>query len=379
MKREMKRLFYIFFGIALFAALMNFRAVIQFLGNMLGLISPVLIGLLFAFVLNVPMTGFEHLFEKLFRKAGWKVKEKPLAGISLLLTLVSIVLVVVLAFTMAIPALVSSVKSIYPLIMEKLPEWLELLNSYEIDISLLTEWTAELDWEKLSSNAGNLLGSAVAAASTTISGLTSGLFGVIIGIYILLSKKTLAAQVKKLLYANLQTGTADRLCYIGKLTRDTYAKFLSGQCVEAMLLGGLIALAFYLFRLPYAMLVGFLTSLFAFVPYIGALTSCLIAAFLVLLAEPSKVLVCLAVYLVVQFVENQFIYPRVVGGSVGLSPLWTLIAALVGGKLFGLAGIIFFIPLAAVFYTLVREDTNRKLAEKETLIVKEEVKEEVQE
>ena len=131
--------------------------------------------------------------------------------------------------------------------------------------------------------------------------------------------------------------------------------------MEAILLGCLIVLAFSLFRLPYAGLTGFLTSLFAFVPYVGAFASCFIGALLTLLAAPSKVLLCVLVYLAVQFIENQFIYPHVVGNSVGLSPLWTLIAALLGGKMFGLPGIIFFIPLVAVIYSLVRENTNRKL------------------
>lgn len=149
------------------------------------------------------------------------------------------------------------------------------------------------------------------------------------------------------------------------LARDTYAKFLSGQCVEAIILGLLIFFAYSLFQLPYAGLIAFLTGLFAFIPYIGAFAACFIGAFLILLSAPSKVILCIVVYMVIQFIENQFIYPHVVGTSVGLSPLWTLIAALLGGKLFGLPGIIFFIPLVAVLYSLMREDTNRRLKERE--------------
>ena len=145
------------------------------------------------------------------------------------------------------------------------------------------------------------------------------------------------------------------------LLRDTYARFLSGQCVEAIILGLLILIAFTIFRLPYAGITAMLTSICAFIPYIGAFCACGIGALLTLLAEPSKVIVCIIVYLVVQFIENQFIYPNVVGSSVGLSPLWTLIAVFVGGKLFGLLGMILFIPLAAVLYILVREDANRRL------------------
>lgn len=357
-------LFFITFGIVLFAVSMNLPTVLQFLKKIVGLVFPILIGLIIAFVLNVPMTGIERRLEKLFAKTKYRLKGQLLHGISLLLTLAAIILVITLAFTMAIPALVESAKSIYPLVQEKWPEWVAVLETYEIDMTMISELVSEIDFGKLSGRAGNILGSAVNVATSTISGITSVGFGFVIAIYMLLSKHTLAAQVKKLTYANLEKKVADRLVYVAALVRETYTKFLSGQCVEAIVLGCLIFLAYSIFRLPYAGLIGFLTSLFAFVPYIGAFAACAIGAFLVLLAAPEKLLLCIIVYMVVQFVENQFIYPHVVGTSVGLSALWTLIAALIGGKLFGLAGIIFFIPLAAVLYTLVREDTNRKLKEK---------------
>lgn len=358
--------FLIAFGVFLFAGLMNLTTVVGFLKSVIGLIFPILVGLLFAFVLNVPMRGFEKLLKKVTAKHT--LKQSTLQGLSLLLTLVSILLVITIACTMAIPAFVTSVKSIAPLVKEKWPQWMALLNSYEIDLTAFTEWIGGLNWERFSGNAGSLLGSAVDAASSTISGITSFVFGVVIAVYVLLSKNTLSHQIRKFTYANLKKETADRICYTAALARDTYAKFLSGQCTEAIILGTLIYIAFRLFRLPYAGLVGFLTSIFAFVPYVGAFASCAVGVFLALLVAPAKALVCLAVYLVVQFIENQFIYPHVVGSSVGLAPIWTLIAALIGGKLFGVLGIVFFIPLTATLYILVRDDTNEKLTKKECVL-----------
>ena len=343
---------------------MNLHAVLQFLRGVIGLIFPILLGLLVAFVLNVPMRGFERLLKRAFAKAKKKPKDRTLQTASLLLTLISIALVITIAGTLAIPALVSSVRSIVPLVKAKWPEWLAFLNSYEIDLSMFTNWINGLNLEQLTNNAGSILGSAVDAATSTISGIASFVFGVIIAVYILLSKSTLSRQVKKLTYANLKEETADRICYVSILARDTYAKFLSGQCTEAIILGILISIAFGLFRLPYAGLIGFLTSLCAFIPYVGAFASCAVGVFLTLLVDPQKALISIAVYLVVQFIENQFIYPHVVGSSVGLAPIWTLIAALIGGKLFGIAGIVFFIPLTATLYTLIREDTNYKLEQK---------------
>ena len=123
-------------------------------------------------------------------------------------------------------------------------------------------------------------------------------------------------------------------------------------------------LAFTIFRLPYGSLVGVLTAICAIIPYVGAFISCSVSVFLVIIIDPMLAVRCLIVYLVVQFIENQFIYPRVVGGSVGLPPLYTLIAAMIGGKLFGIIGIIFFIPLMAVIVELVKEDVNRRLKNK---------------
>lgn len=349
---------------------MNFKAVLLFLENIISLFFPIILGLIFAFVLNVPMTGFEKIISKLLAKTKYELNSKTVQKLSLLLTLICIILVITLAFTMVIPALKSSFKSIYPLFEKKLPQIINVLKNYEIDVSQLSNWFESIDIKNISENAGNLFGSAMHLATTTISSLVSVAFGFVIAIYVLLSKSTLTLQAKRVIYAYCNKNTADYLCYLARLVQDTYSKFLSGQCVEAIILGGLILIAYSIFRIPYAGLVAFLTSLFAFVPYIGAFAACFIGAFLILLVVPEKLFLCIIVYLVVQFIENQFIYPHVVGSSVGLPALWTLIAALIGGKLFGLLGIIFFIPLVSVLYTITRDNINLKLKKKNLTITK---------
>ena len=205
--------------------------------------------------------------------------------------------------------------------------------------------------EKIASGTGVVLDTVIGAASTTINGVVTACFSVIIAI-------------SKLLDAYCKPKPRKLLEHIAQLSRETYAKFLSGQCVEAIILGVLMFIFFSIFRLPYAPLVAVVTAVCAFIPYIGAFTACVIGAFLTLLVSPSQVILCIIVYNVVQFVENQFIYPHVVGSSVGLSPLLTLIAALVGGKLLGLVGIIFFIPLTAVIRTLLAEATEKRIGKK---------------
>lgn len=359
-----KMLFLISFGVLLYAAAMNLQSVMYFLGKTAGIVFPILLGMVFAFVLSVPMKGLENLFGRLFSKAGKKPGAGFLRVLSLVLTLVCIVLLIALAATMVIPELVKSARSIWPLIQERWPEWMAYLKLHSIDLTALSKWAANFDWEQFSNSAGVLFGSAVDFVSATASGAVNVVIALIISVYILLSKQILARQVKKLMRANLSDRIAEKIFYIAILVRDTYTKFLSGQCVEAILLGSLIFVAYSVLRLPYAGLIAFLTGLSAFVPIAGAFTAGFIGAFLTLLVAPSKVLLGIITHLVIQFIENQFIYPHVVGTSVGLSPLWTLIGALIGGKMFGLPGIIFFIPLAAVLYQLVRDNTNYKLVKK---------------
>lgn len=375
MKSETKRyLLLIAFGVGLYAALMNLGAVVGVLGKVVKLMLPVLLGLVFAFILSVPMNGFEKLLRKAWRGKGSRL----IRPLSLLLTLVSIGLVLVLVVTAAIPALVTSVMSVVDLFQTRWPEWMDWLQErwpawtvqleqMGVNLSQVPVWLESIELgqvvRQLSSGAGSLLSSAVDAAATAVSAITSCVFALIVAVYVLLDKRNLARQARNLTCAYLKPSVAQRMIHIATLTRDTFSKFLSGQCMEAIILGLLIFITFSLLGLPYAPLIAMLTGVCAFVPYVGALVSCVIGTFLTLLTDPVQAIICLAAYLIIQFVETQFIYPHVVGSSVGLSPLWTLIAALVGGNLFGLPGMVFFVPLTAVIYTLVRESTQRRLAD----------------
>ena len=175
----------------------------------------------------------------------------------------------------------------------------------------------------------------------------------------------MASDFRTLVCAYLKPRHSAWLLKFCRLFRQSFANFLTGQCSEAVILGVLMALAFSVFKIPYGSLVGMLTAICAIIPYVGALISCVVSVFLVLLVDPVLAVRCLIVYLAVQFIENQFIYPRVVGKSVGLSPLYTLVAAMIGGKLFGIIGIIFFIPLTAVIIELVKEDACRRIQARE--------------
>ncbi len=368
-KKTRQNLLLIACGVAMFAAVTNLNIIKDFLGWLGGLLLPVLAGLVLAFVLSVPMNGIRRGLERLFSKAKRKPGSGALNALSLVLTYLCLVLVIALVGLVAVPEIVNSVKSISTTVKEKWPEWMAVLRSWNVDTdainSAVDQALAGLDFGKLLqsalSGAGSVLGSAVTVATTTISGVTTAVFTIIIGSYVLLDKDDLKRQSKMLIYAHLRRSHADRFCQICSLIQNTFTRFLSGQCMEAVILGLLMFIAFSVFRLPYAGVVAMLTTILAFVPYIGAFAACFVGAVLTLIGQPSKLILCILVYQGVQFIENQFIYPRVVGSSVGLPPLWTLAAALLGGKLFGILGMIFFIPLVAVIYSLVRDNTKRRL------------------
>ena len=378
-QKTRRALFLIAFGVCLYAAMMHLDVVLGALSAAVDIFFPVLLGLGFAFVLNVPVSGMERLLHRAvgLLPEGCRPGEGAITMASIVLVLIAIAGVAVLGVTMLVPELIVSARTVAPLLAERLPEIEESLAANGVDVEKLAQFFQGAGASSATAAAGSgaqgllnlglgsIASSVFAAARSTVSVLFSSVFAFVIAVYVLASKRTLGRQVNRVMDAHLAPGHAARIRHVASLATDTYSKFLSGQCLEACILGTLIFLAFSLFRLPYAGLIGFLTALFAFVPYVGAFASCAIGAFLTLLASPEHALLCVIVYLAVQFIENQFIYPHVVGSSVGLSALWTLIAALVGGKLFGIVGIVFFIPIVAVLYELFRQWTNARLAELE--------------
>ena len=364
-KKLKDALFLIAFGVVLYVGMMHLSTVLAAVSSVVDLLLPVLIGAIFAFVLNVPMSGLERMFQQAGKSLGRELPVIPVRVASLLITLAGIVLAFVGAVALVIPELIESARSIIPLAQEKIPEWIAFAEANGIDLSGLVQQMSELSQKVSADGASSLVGSAAVIARSTILTAGNTMLGMVIAIYLLLGKHNFSRQALMIARANLPAGVVQKIRFVGNLACETYAKFLSGQFVEAIILGCLMYTTFKIFGLPYAGITAYLTSLCAFVPYVGAFLSGASGVVLTLLADPVKAPICLVVYLATQFIENQFIYPRVVGGSVGLAPMWALLAAIVGGKLFGVVGIVFFIPLASVIYTLVRDDTLAKLARKQ--------------
>ena len=363
-KKTKSYMLLIAFAVVVYAAAMHLGAVLAFLGKLVTLVLPLIIGLVLAFVLSVPMNGYEKLLGKLFGVGKKPAPQKLVTALSFILTLATVLFIAVLVVTMLIPELVSSAKGVIEQIQLKLPQWLAVLNSYNIDTQQINDFYNSISIENLiptlTGSAGLVLDSVLNISTTIVSVVINGGLGFVIMVYVLLTRKTLAHQCRRVLYAYLTRERADSIVHVASLIYRTYARFFSGQCLESCILGSLIFIAFSIAKLPYAGLIAVLTAICAFIPYVGAFISCSLGVLLTLLASPAHALLCLIVYMVVQFVENQFIYPNVVGNSVGLPPLFTLLAVMLGGKLFGIIGMIFFIPLMAVVYTLIREDIQRR-------------------
>ena len=356
-------------GAAFFVALQHLGVVAHALGWLVGILAPFLLGAAIAFVLNVPMRAIErHLFPNAKRGGGAR---RPLA---LVLTLVAVIGVLVLASCVIGPGIRDAVKSIAsqaPAAFDRLYNWLLGLEQY---LPQIETWVQDLsiDWKSLSQKAiqlaqswgGSLLSTGGGLIGGVVSGVSTFVIGLIFSFYILLQKEKLSRQGRQVLYGLLPVKRADRLLEVLRLANRTFSSFLSGQCTEAVILGTLFVVAMALFRLPYAVLVGVLIALTALIPIVGAFIGCGVGALLIAVTAPWKSVVFVILFLVLQQIEGNLIYPHVVGSSVGLPSIWVLAAVTLGGKLMGVAGMLFFIPLCSVLYALFRDFVKRRLVEK---------------
>lgn len=364
-QRTKQNLIVVVIGICLFAALMNLSAVLSFGSKVIQIFLPLIIGGILALFINVPTTGIKNLLYKLFSKFKRTPSDKILHIIGFIISILCIAIVLTLVFVLLVPEVVQTSKTLWTTLEVRIPEWIALLDKYNINSSWIKEELNKIDFKQLAQNSSEQLGSLVGGVASTISSAVSStitfVFGFIVAIYLVLDKSRVCRHSKKLLFAYTPKSYAEKISLFCTKFAKSFRKFLTGQCTEACILGTLMAIAFLIFKIPYAGLAGVLTAVCAIIPYVGAFISFGVCVFLTVLIDPMLGLKCAIVYLVVQFVENQFIYPKVVGTSVGLPPIYTLISALIGGKLFGIMGILFFIPIAAVVFDIVSENADKKL------------------
>lgn len=346
------------------AIVLHWNQVAAGIGHFIGLLIPMFVGIIIAFVMNVPIRGVENLLGRLEEKSKHKIGGKAKRMIGLLVTLVLFVVVIVFTMNILIPNIIETVTNLINLTKAHLPGALKQLEGYGIDTEIIRKYVGMLDFDVILKGITTSSGNIAGIVSSTVGVLASGVVGFIIAIYIILDKETFGAQLNRLLRAYLPKKAVDKAAEVAKLIDVTYTKFLTGQCIEAVIIGVMMTVGLKICRIPYASVIGVLTAILSFVPFIGPLIACFAGALFILVIDPWKALLEIVLFQVIQFIEGQFIYPRVVGNSVGLPPLFTLLAALFGGKFFGLFGMIFFIPLTSVVYNLIRKSVRQRTAEK---------------
>lgn len=367
-----KTLLYVFLGavgcIVLYWLLFNTERVRTLFNFLKTLFAPFALGAGLAFILNVPMRAIEVRLQKIKKIALRRI-------ISILLTFIAVALVLFLVVQLLLPQLVATVETlttkmpgfatrVWGLINEFLEanpevmEWVEVNTDFE-----------QMDWmsyvEKLlswvSDGVSGIVGSTFSAIGTVFTALFNGVIAFVFAMYCLFRKEILARQGRRLLYAFLPEKFCDEAVRIFRLTASTFSNFISGQCLEAVILGAMFAVAMLIFRMPYVPLVSVLVAVTALVPIVGAFVGCALGAFFILVDDPIKAVWFVVMFLIIQQIEGNVVYPKVVGSSVGLPGMWVLVAVAIGGKLMGIAGMFIMIPVISVLYTLLREITNKRL------------------
>lgn len=364
----------ILFTTLIIVCLWKYNDVLNIVKFLFHVMFPFILGGAIAFVLNVPMSFIQrHLFPP-ERIEGNKAKSELARPVSMLLVLFAVIGVVVLIMFVLVPQLAntflnlgSSIQAFIP----KMQSWVEDIFHGNPDI---VEWIDNLtfDWDKimetgigfLGYGAGTVLDSTLTAAKSIVSSLTTFFIALVFAIYILLQKEKLGVQARKVLFAFVRKGRAEATLEVLSLTYSTFSHFLTGQCVEAIILGSMFVVSMYILRLPYALLVGIVIAFTALIPIFGAFVGCAVGAFLLFMIDPMKALLFIALFLVLQQIEGNFIYPHVVGNSVGLPSIWVLAAVSLGGNLMGIVGMLIFIPIVSVVYALFREVVYLKLKQR---------------
>ena len=368
-KKTLKNLFFVAVGcIVLYWILHEGERVTSAFSVINSIFSPFVMGAAFAFVLNVPMRAFEKLFKN--------VKNEKLKRVfAVILTMVGFLLVIAIVFLLLIPQLADTIQSLIPKMQTFFVEFENYAREFLNQNPELLEWLKNntdlenFDWAALAQNvlttAGNslstILGSALSVISVVTGLVVDLVIAIVFALYCLFQKETLARQGRKLLYAFLPEKFSDNAIRILRLSNSTFSNFLSGQCVEVCILGSLFAISMAIFKMPYIPLVSVLVAVTAFIPIVGAFVGCFIGAFLIFVANPMQAVWFVIMFLVIQQIENNMIYPRVVGTSIGLSGMWVLLAVTIGGELMGIAGMFLMIPVSSVLYTLIREQTAKRL------------------
>ena len=361
----------ILIGVFSFWGLNNLDFIFGIIGKVFNVFVPFIMGGVLAFVLNIPMSKIEGFLKEY-------ITNKKLYGcvrvVSIFLFLFLFIGILAFVAFLLIPELVESLElliSNIPTVIDKIEVFvLDLLDKYP-DIQKQTEQMFS-ESGNISNVISNLLDYIVNGAIGIVSNLISS-FAIfftasVFSIYMLSQKECLLNGTKKIIYAFLGKKKANKVIEFGEVANDIFTRFISGQCVEAVILGCIMFVFFLIFRFPYALLIAVLTTITALIPIFGAMFAMAVGAILIAITDPLQAIVFIVVFQVIQQIEGNFIYPRVVGKSVGLSPMWTLLAITVGGSLFGIVGMFLALPIASVCTVFLKNFVKENIVVKDKIV-----------
>lgn len=368
-------LFLISFAICLFIALSNINYLVGYLGVFMNIITPVLIGLGISFVLNIPMSFIETHFLTFIEKFKSKNKKnkdlsKTKRVIAITITFVAMLGIIATIITFIVPQVSESVNTL----IDKLPGYIDSFNTL-VDQGLVlfglpaTLWNdLTIQWDALWNQFGGMVINSVPEIFNVTKSVTTGIvnivMGIVISIYLLADKEKLLALKDKLIYAYIRKDRADFIQDVSITANQVFHGFIAGQLTEAFILGTLCTIGLAIMQIPYALLIGVLVGMTSVIPVFGAFLGAVPSGFILLVVNPFYCLIFVIYIVVLQQIETNIIYPRVVGSSIGLSGLWVLIGMIIGGSLFGILGIILGIPTFAVIYAVFRKITNERIVKK---------------
>lgn len=326
--------------------------------------APLLLGCVIAYILNILMSFYERYY---FVNSKKKIVVKSKRVVCMMAAILTLIAVVVLVIGLVVPELASCVKLLFAEVPEVMNDFTAWVYTLEILPENIEESLAVVDWEKrigqivnvFVSGIGNVTDILVGTVSSVISGVVTFFVGVIFAIYLLSGKERLGNQVNCLMCRYMKKSWCDKVQYVLSVMNDSFHQYIVGQCTEAIILGVLCALGMTILRLPYASMIGTLIAFTALIPVAGAYIGGGVGAFMILTVSPIKAIIFLIFIVVLQQIEGNLIYPRVVGSSMGLPAIWVLSAVTIGGGIMGIAGMLLGVPVAAAVYRLVREDINR--------------------
>lgn len=331
--------------------------------------SPIFAGLIMAYAINILMTFYErHFFKKSTKKGVIKLR-RPLCLTGAVITLAGII---ALVLCLVIPQLAECVKMVIDYVPTAVDMLVKKLETFDVVPDDIINSLSSIDWKSkigeltttISSGVGNIIGVAFAAVSSVFSVASTIVIGFIFALYLLLDKDRLTTQLRLVIEKFLPERVIEKGNHILGIANDCFHKFIVGQCTEAVILGSLCMVGMLVLRLPYAPMIGALVAFTALIPIVGAFIGAGVGAFLILMVSPSKAVIFLIFIIVLQQIEGNLIYPRVVGSSMGLPGIWVLAAVTVGGGVMGIPGMMIGVPLMAVIYKLVKENINEAKFEK---------------